>query len=107
MSYARPVYSKETYRGWDRAEKKHAEYLKSHTHETEQVYKVNDLYIFCTQRKYDECLKRNGAFQDTYIISVWEDETRKDTEKCLTHNIYRTADEANKAFIFWKQQCAI
>lgn len=102
--YKKPVYSEEQYRRWTEQEKRRHECLEKHTHKVEKKYKVNDLYIFCIQTKYDDCLKGEGK-QDSYIISIWEDETRTDLDKCLVHNVYETAEEANKNFKFWIEQC--
>lgn len=101
MRYNKPVYSKETLKAWDEAEKRHSDFMKAHTHETVKVYKVKDLYIFCIQRKYDACMNR----QNQYGIQVWEDPTRMDSEKCLANNWFNNPDDANKKFIFWKEQC--
>lgn len=101
--YRKPVYSEETYKEWAEAEKKAAEYHRRHSREVEKVYKVNDLYIFCIARTYDECLK--AMYEDTYIVSVWEDETRKDLNKCLAHKAFHSKEEANEYFNFIKTQC--
>ena len=103
MRRHRKTYSEETYRGWAEAKERRAEYLSKHTHETEKVYKVNDLYIFCKKTEYDACLNR----ENSYIISIWEDETRMDLDKCLAHKVYKNKEEANEAFRFWKAQCEV
>lgn len=105
--YKKPTYSEETYRGWEEAAKRRVEYHRKHTHVTEKVYKVNDLYIFCKKTEYDECLKNRENRENFYIISIWEEETRMDLDKCLVHKVYKTREEANEAFKFWKAECEI
>lgn len=101
--YKKVVYSEETYKGWEEAKQRKLAYAKAHTHETEKVYKVNDLYIFCKKTEYDACMKK----ENFYIISIWEDETRKDLDKCLLHKVYNDKEEANQMFKFWKAHCAM
>ena len=101
---SKPRYSEETYRRWDEQENRTCENLRKHTHESEEVCKINDLYVVFKQQKYDECLRRVHP-TDKFIVQVWEDETRQDPNKCLVHNIYTSLEEGRKSFEFWKTQC--
>ena len=103
--YTRPVYSKETYEYWGECERKSKEFAERHSKETEKCYKVNNLYIWCIQRKYDACMNK----ENEYGIQVWTREDRNIFEgaECLVNEWYDTPDEANKSFLVWKGQCEI
>lgn len=104
--YGRPVYSDETIKEWADWLKREGDFAEKHTVETTKIYKVNDFFIECIQRKYDACMKK----ENEYGLRVWMQnpktvDIKRISDMCLTNDWFNNADEANERFKELKAMC--
>lgn len=97
--YKRPVYDKETIKGWMEAEGRSKEFSRKHSKETVKEYEVAGFVVRCIQRKYDTCMKK----ENEYGIQVWfqkpEEVPVEDlAESCFYNEWFNNPEEANKKF---------
>lgn len=104
--YRRPVYSEETLRGWEEAERKAKEFAEKHSNEIVKDYEVAGYFIRCIQRKYDACMKK----ENEYDIQVWTcnpENVQPDEifETCVSNEWFNNPEEANEHFKEMRAMC--
>lgn len=107
--HALPKYSDEQYKAWAEAAEKGRQFTLNHSKEIEKWYKVNDLFILCIQRTFDDVYKKyNPHTKDEYGIQVWNRRDRNllaDPSACLFNEWFDSKEEANDYFKIMIEYC--
>ena len=104
--YNKPEYSQEALNRWANAKQKRKAFKEKHSYETVKIYKVNDYFIKCIQRKYDECMKKENEFGIQVFISNPANLNAENImDECILNDWFKSCDEANKRFKDVKAMC--